>query len=293
MNKKIAVTGANGMTGSHTVKLLQREGICVKPLTRREWDLADWKSIDELDYIFNSVEAVFHFGAQITYKSLQNNNQKSQELFDTNVRSCLNLAEWANLRNIPIVFLSSAVVYGNPHLPSITENSPKATNDLGGIYGYSKILAEDIFKYLSDQGLKCVILRPTSLYGLGLPHDKLIQNYLDIASLDGTIEVTGPRNKINFIHAYDVADAALKAYRRKSWGIYNIASDGLSSVLEVAETAISIANKGRIKIIDVANSRYFERFDLNPLLAKEKFAFRSKISLFKGMTMMSRREFLP
>ena len=40
--KKIAVTGANGMTGSHMISLLKSKKIPVKPITRKEWDLTKW-----------------------------------------------------------------------------------------------------------------------------------------------------------------------------------------------------------------------------------------------------------
>ena len=49
---EIAVTGANGMTGSHMMSLLKSKGIPAKAVTRQEWDLTEWKSFDELDHIF-------------------------------------------------------------------------------------------------------------------------------------------------------------------------------------------------------------------------------------------------
>ena len=221
---KFAVTGSNGMTGSHMVSLLKSKKFPVKAVTRKEWDLTEWKSFDELDDIFGSVSAVFHFAAQLPYAEFTNKNWQTQKIFDTNVRSCINLAEWAKLRNIAIIFLSSGVVYENPQALKIKETDPKALNGLGGFYGYSKILAEGVFNHLSEAGLKCTILRPSSLYGYGLPANKLVQNYINIASSDGLIEITGAKNKINFIHAYDVANAALQAFAMKAEGVFNISS---------------------------------------------------------------------
>ena len=179
---EIAVTGANGMTGSHMMSLLKSKGIPAKAVTRQEWDLTKWKSFDELDHIFGSVLAIFHFGAQLPYNDFKNDNQQTQQIFDANIRSCLNLAEWAKLRNIPIVFLSSAVVYKNPHASKIIETDSKVVNGFGGFYGYSKFFAESIFSHLSAEGLKCIILRPSSIYGYGLPSEKLVQNFINITS---------------------------------------------------------------------------------------------------------------
>ena len=230
---EIAVTGANGMTGSHMVSFLKSKGIPVKAVTRQEWDLTEWKSFDDLDHIFGSVLAIFHFGAQLPYNDFKNDNRQTQQIFDANIRSCLNLAEWAKLRNIPIVFLSGAVVYKNPHASRIIEADPKVVNGFGGFYGYSKLLAEGIFGHFSSEGLKCIILRPSSIYGYGLPSEKLVQNYIDIAFSNSDIRITGYKNRINLIHAYDVATAAFSAYKNESWGIFNISAIKLEKSSEM------------------------------------------------------------
>ena len=292
---KIAVTGANGMTGSHMVSLLNSKGISHKAITRKEWDLTEWKSFDELDDIFGSVSAVFHFAAQLPYAEFTNKNWQTQRIFDTNVRSCINLAEWAKLRNIAIIFLSSGVVYENPQALKIKETDPKALNGLGGFYGYSKILAEGVFNHLSEAGLKCTILRPSSLYGYGLPANKLVQNYINIASSNGLIEITGAKNKINFIHAYDVANAALQAFALKAEGVFNISSRKKNTILEVAEIALSISGSGSLVILDDDKNKMssFTRFDLESKLATESFGFEAKVNLKEGMTLMKNKMKIP
>ena len=290
---EIAVTGANGMTGSHMVSLLKSKGIPVKAVTRQEWDLTEWKSFDELDHIFRSVLVIFHFGAQLPYNDFKNDNRQTQQIFDANIRSCLNLAEWAKLRNVPIVFLSGAVVYKDPYTSKIIETDPKVVNGFGGFYGYSKLAAENIFSHFSAEGLKCIILRPSSIYGYGLPSEKLVQNYINIAASGGKIQVTQPKNRINFIHAYDVVNTALKAYKDSVWGGFNISSDTSNSILDIAEIAISISKNGSIEIVDSMDNNYFERFDLDSNLAKERFEFKAEINLRKGMTLMKNKMQIP
>ena len=290
---EIAVTGANGMTGSHMMSLLKSKGIPAKAVTRQEWDLTEWKSFDELDHIFGSVLAVFHFGAQLPYNDFKNDNRQTQQIFDANIRSCLNLAEWAKLRNVPIVFLSSAVVYKDPHTSKIIETDPKAINGFGGFYGYSKLAAENIFSHFSAEGLKCIILRPSSIYGYGLPSEKLVQNYINIAASGGKIQVAGSKNRINLIHAYDVVNAALKAYKSSAWGVFNISSDTSNSILEIAEIAVSISEKGSIDIMDNVDNNCFERFDLDSKLAKKDFGFEARVNLKEGMLLMKNKMFIP
>jgi len=290
---EIAVTGANGMTGSHMMSLLKSKGIPAKAVTRQEWDLTEWKSFDELDHIFGSVLAVFHFGAQLPYNDFKNDNRQTQQIFDANIRSCLNLAEWAKLRNVPIVFLSGAVVYKDPHTSKIIETDPKVVSGFGGFYGYSKLAAENIFSHFSAEGLKCIILRPSSIYGYGLPSEKLVQNYINIAASGGKIQVAGSKNRINLIHAYDVANAALKAYKSSAWGVFNISSDTSNSILEIAEIAVSISEKGSIDIMDNVDNNCFERFDLDSKLAKKDFGFEARVNLKEGILLMKNKMFIP
>jgi UDP-glucose 4-epimerase len=290
---EIAVTGANGMMGSHMMSLLKSNGIPAKAVTRQEWDLTKWKSFDELDQIFKSVLAIFHFAAQLPYDDFKNDNQQSRQMFDTNVRSCLNLAEWAKLRNTPIVFISSAVVYENPHASKIIETDSKVVNGMGGGYGHSKYLAECILSYLSAEGLKCVILRPSSIYGYGIPPEKLIQSYINLAFSGGKLRVVGSKNRINLIHAYDVANAALRAYTSSAWGVFNISSNTSNSILEIAETAVSISGNGSIDIIDNADDNSFERFDLDSKLANKDFGFEARINLKEGMMLMKNKMRIP
>ena len=291
---KIAVTGANGMTGRHMLRLLESKKIPVKKITRQVWDLIEWKSFNELDQIFGSISAVFHFGAKLEHSYSKYNNQQTQQVFDTNIRSCLNLAEWAKLRNIPIIFISSSVVYDNPHASKIVETDPKVVNGFGGFYGYTKIFAEGILNHLSINGLKCIILRPTSIYGYGLPSDKLVQNYMNIASSGGIIRVTEQKNRVNFIHAYDVVNAAWQAYNKKAWGVFNISSKKQNTILEVAEIAVSVSGRGNIEVLnDDKNKSTFSRFDLNPKLAIKSFGFNTVLDLKEGMTLMKNKILIP
>jgi UDP-glucose 4-epimerase len=289
---KIAVTGANGMAGSHLVCMLESQKIPVKAITRKEWDLTEWKSFAELDEIFDSVQAIFHFGAKLPYKKLESDNQQTQQIFDTNVRSCLNIAEWATISKIPIIFLSGALVYKDSHALKIKEEDAKVTNGFGGLYGYSKLISENILDHFSLEGLKCVILRPSSIYGYGLPSEKLVQNYIDIALAGETIQITAPNNKINLIHAYDVATAALKAYKSQSWGVFNISSDLSNSIAEIAEIATSISKNGNTSIMRSGDDNSFERFDLDSSLAKKTFGFSAVVSLKEGMLLMKERRLI-
>lgn len=283
------LTGSTGMIGRHMKALLNSHNIEYRCVNKEQWDLVEWKTYQELDELFEGVDVVFHFGASLP-KVRENgdvSNGQTQVIFDVNVRSCLNLAEWALLRGVAVVFLSGATVYRNPYALHISEDSTQVKSGFGGFYGYSKLLAEKVFEHFVDQGLKLTILRPSSVYGTGLGSDKLISNYLCLASSNKKIIVESPDNRINFIHALDVARAALLAFQNKAWGVYNVAADVSPSILEVAKTIVSVCGEGRVILGDKRDKqRPFIRFDLDTKKANDSFLFKQTVSLQEGLTLM-------
>jgi len=285
---KVALTGSSGMIGRHMKALLKQNDVECLCVDRKQWNLEAWKTYEELDSIFEEAEAIFHFGATLPLSSKESfvNNKQIQKVFDANVRSCLNLADWAQKRDVPIVFLSGSTVYEDPHAFCIKESACQVKNGFGGFYGYSKLLAEKVFDHFIEEGLKMVVLRPSSVYGTGLAADKLISSYLSLASQNKVIEVDMPDNQINLVHAYDVSKAALLALKQKAWGTYNIAAANTSSIQELAELVVDICGSGKIVIKKQKNKPYFIRFDLDTSKAKKAFLFEPSVNLKKGLDLM-------
>lgn len=291
---RIGLIGSSGMIGRHMKEVLQLEGIDHCSIGRKEWDLQNWKTHAELDELFDRCDAVFHFAAALPEgKKIQNyDNSSIQQCFDVNVRSCLNLAEWASRKKIPLIFLSGSTVYEDVYAKSIQETSPKVTNGFGGIYGYTKLLAEHVFNHFSFEDLKVIILRPSSVYGVGLGKDKMICKFLDDAANNRVIEIDGPYNRVNLIHAGDVARAALQAFRSQAWGTYNVAASNLTSIKELAEICIDIYGKGKIEIKENSLAP-FCRFDLDVCKASHAFNYNAMISVENGLELMvKQRELL-
>jgi nucleoside-diphosphate-sugar epimerase len=277
---KVALTGSTGMIGFHMKELLKNKNIPFVDVTRKIWDLSVWKSDEELDSIFKDVNCIFHFAALIPKQE-----ESTQLLFDCNVRACLNIAQWAQKREKSIVFLSSASVYKNPQKPSIEESDEKVISGLGGFYGYSKLLAENIFDHFKEQGLKITILRPSSVYGFKLASNQLVSIFLNKVMNKETIDLTEPNNKVNFVHAMDVSKAAVLAYESKSYGVFNISNNELNSIEELANYCQVTVKKGNInKYNDIKNP--FKRFDLNCKKAETAFGFQAKVDLKKGLKSM-------
>ena len=285
---KVAILGSSGMIGSHLKKLLLYKNIDFIDINRDMWDLSQWKSDEELDILFKNTEAIFNFAGALP---TSNNIDENQLIFDVNVRSCFNLAQWATKRNISIIYLSGSTVYENPNKKGILENEKKVVYGLGEFYGYSKLLAENIFQHFIAQGLLMIIMRPSSVYGTGLGETKLINIFLKKATNDEIINISEANNKINFIHAMDVAYASLEAYKKKSYGIFNISGKEMISIEELANICIEVAESGKIEKIEYAKNP-FERFNLNCINAEKEFNFKPKINMFDGVSAMNNKVYL-
>jgi len=295
--KNIALTGSSGMLGRHFIEIMVEKKISAQLTSRTSpkllpnnvawkfWDLVDWKTPDELDELFDNVDALIHAGAFVVTSQ---DPKKNQNLFDANVRACVNLSEWALVKDIPVVFISAATVYENPFKKQIVESDPLTTKEsIGGFYGYSKLLAEKVFYYFMDKGLKLCILRPSSIYGYGISKKSLVSKWLYIAAQNKIIEISPPiDDTINLIHASDVSQAAMDALEQEAWGIYNIASQNVR-IKEIAKTCIDIVGKGKINISLINTSREpSQKYNLSYCKANETFGFYPRFSFNDGLAKM-------
>jgi len=290
---KIGLTGATGMLGRHVQEALERSGAQVIAVNRASasgsegvgWDLEDWKSLTELDELFSDVQAVVHAGAMVQTNGLVDEGR----MFNTNVRACVNLGQWAISRRVPIVHISSSTVYADTTSNKLREDAPTGWCGLGGGYGFSKLLAEDVFKLLGQQGLKLAVVRPSSLYGFGLPATKMVSCFLATAREGRAIELEPPvHDRVNFIHAADLAIAILAILKAEVWNIFNIASGSVVSIQELAEACVSVTGRGSI-LIKEGNSQErdpISRFALNTDRAKTLLGWEPQFDIKQGLSMM-------
>ena len=115
---KVGLTGATGLLGRHIRTTLEKAGAQVVAVSRENdsikevvgWNLKDWQSLKDLDLIFKNVQVVVHAGAMLPDRQALYNEGAS---FNANIRSSLNLGLWAMERQVPIIFISGAIVYSD------------------------------------------------------------------------------------------------------------------------------------------------------------------------------------
>lgn len=289
---KVGLTGATGMLGRHVRAALEAAGSCVVGVSHHgdvdtaRWDLAEWLTVDALDGLFGDVKAVVHTGAVVDLNAVGGDEAR---MFDVNVRACANLSQWALARSIPFVFVSSASVYADPDSGVLSEHSPLGANSLGGFYGMTKLMAEDVLARQRKRGLRLAVMRPSALYGFGGPPVKMLYKFLDAASRGEALELIPPvDDRIDFLHAYDLAAAIVRVLELECWDTFNIASGQPVSISELAAACVEASGRGRVFLRAVRPSGRTPlcRFFLDASEARKRLDWVPVIGLRQGLSMV-------
>lgn len=288
---KVGLTGCTGMLGRHLQAALKAAGADVKAVSRSGtdgsavWDLSKWLDMEELDKLFLGSQAIIHAGALV-----QPSGEVDEELmFNSNVRACLNLGQWSMRRNVPLLLISGAIVYANPLASKQHESALMGCNGLGGFYGLSKLLSEYVLNPLREKGLKLCVLRPSSIYGFGISKDKMVARFLGNAIRGENIILNHPVNdRVDIVHAADVANATIAAIKNECWETMNISSGNPVSIIELAKACVAVTGKGRIEIQGKFYLNYepSTTYSLDISRAYERLKWQPCVETTKGLKML-------
>mgnify|MGYP001053870078 CR=1 FL=1 len=169
----VIVTGAAGFIGANLVKALNARGetdiIAVDNLTRAEKfrNLVDCEIADYLDKddfrarlargAVGRAEVVFHQGACSDTMA-----SDGRYMLDNNFRCSVELLDWCQAQRVPLVYASSASVYGLGPAYAEAREHERPLN----VYGYSKFLFDQVVRRRMPAFTAPVIgLRYFNVYG--------------------------------------------------------------------------------------------------------------------------------
>jgi UDP-glucose 4-epimerase len=247
------VTGGAGFIGSHLTKLLERQGHEVAVLDNMstgsyknlspgsivyEEDIRDGAAVKGL---MRGVQGCFHLAA---IASVEECTEKWAESHETNLTGTINVFDAAAQFKVPVVYASSAAVYGNPSRIPVGEHDAKIPLSF---YGSDKLGCEQHARAAyTIRGLRSTGLRFFNVYGPGQdpnsPYSGVISIFAKKIMLGDEITIYGDGKQTrDFVYVGDVVLALTVAMARANMHpctVLNIAT-GVGTSINVLATLIA------------------------------------------------------
>jgi len=279
------VTGAAGFIGSRLVAGLNRRGvrevIAVDNL-QQSGKFANLVGCDVADYIDQAaffstleklegnVEAVFHQGAcSDTMES------DGRYMMENNYAYSRRLLEWCQEEEVPLLYASSASVYGSG--PDYREE--RACERPLNIYGYSKFLFDQLVRArLPEASAQIVGLRYFNVYGPNEAHKgrmasvalhahEQLHNEGRVKLFVGSDSYADGEQRRDFIHVDDVVAVNLWFLERRGVsGIYNCGTGRAQSFNELALAVVNAVHGTRLGLREVVAKGLIEYIPFPPPL---------------------------
>lgn len=175
---KVLVTGANGFTGSHLVKELEKRGDEVIGLVRKTsnlqrlqggqvklvyGDITDRKALADA---IASVDWVFHTAAYVELGLV--NAAQMEKVNVEGTRAVLEAAKAAGVQKF--VYCSTIGVFGDTKGEVVNETFIRKQKEFSSAYDRTKYLAQQLVDEFAQQGLPVVSLLPSGIMGGDDPH---------------------------------------------------------------------------------------------------------------------------
>jgi ADP-L-glycero-D-manno-heptose 6-epimerase len=273
----IIVTGAAGFIGANIVKALnersERDILAVDHLAQADkfHNLADCDVADYLDKhdfldalkrrIPPYADVVFHQGACSDTMATD-----GRYVIENNYRFSVELFRWCQERKVPLIYASSASVYGRG--PDFVED--RAYEQPLNIYGYSKFLFDAfVRRELNYLAAPVVGLRYFNVYGPRESHKGRMASVAfhafnqlrekgHVRLFEASHGYENGEQRRDFVHVDDVVDVNLHFWKHPTSGIFNVGTGRAQSFNDVA---VAVINTFRVSQGDPAR-------DLKQLVAE-------------------------
>lgn len=244
---RVLVTGGGGFLGAATVRaLLERGDTAIafdaqlrnldgagpaERLVRVAADITDMPAIGHA-MLTHKPDAVIHCAAIVGVASSLGS---PLNVVRVNIEGSLNLFETMRLAHVQrCIHISSEEAYGAFRADKIDETHPL---DPVLPYGICKAAVEQLGRSYRDlHGLEVINLRPSWVYGVGLPRERIPKNLIDAALAGRKLHIpSGADAAIDHTYVDDVVSAILKVldHSRHRYDAYNVGSGAAATVAEL------------------------------------------------------------
>ena len=237
------VTGGAGYFGTLLVDALVKDGQKVRIFDLHDADLpagvekvrADIRDAAAVERACEGVEVVHHNVALVPLA------KDKEAFFAVNEGGTKNLLDAAKKQKVrKVVSMSSSAVYGAPDRNPVDDDTPLRP---GEDYGKAKLAAEELCRRAAKEGLDVTLIRPRTIMGHG--RLGIMQILFEWIRQGRNIPVLGKGDNLyQFVHADDLASAALAAAARPGPATYNVGAEKFSTMRETLETLVKYAGTG-------------------------------------------------
>ncbi len=261
----IIVTGGAGFIGANLVRGLNARGqddiLVVDDLTdgRKFANLDDARIADFVDAEdfaarldagqgYGKIEAIFHQGA-----CSDTTEWDGRKMMRLNFEASKRVFAYAQAQNAPLVYASSAAVYG----ASTTFAEDPANEKPLNVYGWSKLVFD---RWLARQSQTSPVagFRYFNVYG---PHEQhkgrmasVIHHFDRQLRDDGVIKLfagshgyADGEQRRDFVYVGDIVKANLWAWETEASGVFNLGTGAARAFNDVARAVIAWHGQGRIQ----------------------------------------------
>ncbi|MBU2637808.1 MAG: NAD-dependent epimerase/dehydratase family protein [Nanoarchaeota archaeon] len=273
--KRILVTGSEGMIGKCLVEELKRHDCNVLLFDKAQGDVTDWSSVSKI----GKVDMICHLAAipSVAY-SLEN----PLEVMRINAMGTLNVLELARKQKVEKFIFISSYLYGSPKYLPIDEKHPLQPSNP---YAYSKFVAEAFCEsYHQSYKMPLIIFRPFNVYGPNQQNAVIPTILEQMKSKKIVLKDLEPKR--DYIYISDVVSAIISALAADIPGyeIFNLGTGKAYSVKELVDIVFSITGE-KMPVQDLKQRRPNEIMDCAADIRKAKklLKWAPEYSLAEGL----------
>lgn len=297
---RFLVTGGAGFIGSHLVEALLDEGYAVRVLDdlssgyrenlpdRVEFIEADVTDPDIVARAFEGIDGCFHLAAIASVEQCNREWLRTHRVNLTGTINVFNEARRLRRREIPVVYASSAAVYGDSGTAPAGERSRAVPLSA---YGADKRACE-LHAHAAGltHGLRTTGLRFFNLYGPRQdprsPYSGVIATFADRLRRGEPVEIFGDGEQIrDFIFIADALAALKRAMPAASAGapVFNVCTGQGTTVQHLAETIAALCATKLVSYHRPPRCGEVQISIGDPRHAAEKLGFRARTALAEGL----------